>query len=86
MERSDPSDLVRTALETIRDIKDAGVSPAVAAKLDDLARGLSVGRAEPKHDAAKPRRQFGAFAGRFTIGPAFFEPVSDDDKRSWGED
>lgn len=86
MERSDPSDLVRTALETIRDIKDAGVSPTVSAKLDDLARSLSVGRTDPQHDAGKPRRQFGAFAGRFTIGPEFFEPVSDDDRRAWSED
>ena len=86
MERSDTSDLVRTALDTIRDIKETGVSPTVSAKLDNLARSLSAAHADTRHNSAKPRRPFGAFAGRFTVGPTFFEPMADDDKRAWGED
>lgn len=30
-------------------------------------------------------RKFGAYKGRFSIGPEFFEPLPDDELRAWGE-
>ena len=33
--------------------------------------------------AAKPRRQFGRYRGLFEVGPAFFEPLPEDELRAW---
>ena len=33
--------------------------------------------------AAKPERQFGAYAGRFALTPAFFDPLPDDEAALW---
>ena len=87
MERGDASDDERIALDLIRDIKEIGRNPVVAEKPDELARALRQSKQrENGGDIKKPRRQFGAFAGKFSIGPEFFEPMSDEDRRAWGED
>lgn len=35
--------------------------------------------------AEKPKRQFGLFAGQIGVGPEFFEPLSEEELRSWNE-
>lgn len=92
MERSDerspqvnllPEEAVRLALDAIHDLKEAGVDPALARKLDLAAEALTgTGHASPR----RQRRVFGAFAGDFTIGPEFFEPMSEADLRNWSAD
>ena len=32
-----------------------------------------------------PRRQFGALRGVVSVGPAFFEPLPDDELAAWGK-
>lgn len=92
MERSDerssplslsPEETVRLALDAIHDLKAAGVDPTLARKLDEAAEALAGTRpASPE----RQRRVFGAFAGQFTIGPEFFEPMSETDLRNWSAD
>ena len=87
MERGDASDAERTALDLIRDIREIDASPAVSAKLDALARALNLPeRPNQRSGGSRPRRQFGAFKGRFSLGPEFFEPLSEQERRSWGEE
>jgi len=35
--------------------------------------------------APKPKRQPGQWAGKMSIGPEFFEPLSDEELELWGE-
>lgn len=80
MDRGDAhDDAVRTTLDAIRNLKQTGVSPDIEQKLDEVTRALA---AEP---SASGERRFGAFAGRFKIGPEFFEPLSEEELRAWGE-
>ena len=78
-------DVVRTALDAIQDLKLAGLSPALAQQADALAQALSRTAPDLAASAGRPRRRFGAFAGKFTIGPEFFEPLSEEERRAWGE-
>ena len=89
MERSDerspqgslsPQDAVRLALDAIHDLKETGVDPSLARKLDEAAEALA--GTKPASPGRK-RRIFGAFAGHFAIGPEFFEPMSETDLRNW---
>lgn len=91
MERSDersprgslsPKEAVRLALDAIHDLKETGVDPALASKLDEAAEAL----AGTKPASSGQRRVFGAFAGQFAIGPEFFEPMSETDLRNWSAD
>lgn len=84
MERGDVSDSERAALDLIRDIRKIERNPIVSAKLDELARALEVSK-QHGPGGVKPRRQYGAFAGKFSIGPEFFEPMSEEERRAWGE-
>ncbi|WP_210248478.1 hypothetical protein, partial [Methylobacterium sp. WL103] len=34
----------------------------------------------------KKKRQFGAFAGKFKVSSEFFEPMSQDELKSWGHE
>lgn len=85
MERDERShvDAVRVALDAIHDLKETGLDTSVARKLDDIAQALRAGT-----DTAPrlKRRVFGTFAGQFSIGPEFFEPMSEDDRRAWAAD
>ncbi|KAB1075851.1 hypothetical protein [Methylobacterium soli] len=80
-----PEDVVRTALDAIQDLKQAGLSPALARQADALAQALSRTAPAVAASALGSRRRFGAFAGKFTLGPEFFEPLSDEERRAWGE-
>jgi prevent-host-death family protein len=47
-----------------------------------IARGRTfVAKLVPLNE--QPKRQFGLFAGRITVGPEFFEPLPDDELRRW---
>jgi len=86
MERRQDSDQADEALDLIRDIREAGVSPDASSKLDELARLLTrPASTERPAETAKPRRQFGAFAGKFAIGPEFFDPLSEAERQAWEE-
>ncbi|MDR7035391.1 hypothetical protein J2X36_000126 [Methylobacterium sp. BE186] len=81
----DPRDAaVRSARDALRDLRQSGVSPRVIREAETLEKVLDAETAQGPADR-QPRR-FGAFAGRFTIGPEFFEPLSEDERRAWGED
>jgi hypothetical protein len=82
---SERDDLLRITLDTIRDVKALGVSPGASRKLDALAEALRQDRRAEALSGAPPSRKFGAFAEAFTIGPDFFEPLSDEELRAWGE-
>lgn len=74
----------RVVLDAIRDLKEIGVDPGVAQQLEAVERSLrSASGADANNEA--PRRRAGAFAGLFKIGPEFFEPLSDEELRAWGE-
>jgi hypothetical protein len=34
---------------------------------------------------AKPKREFGAMAGKISIGPEFFEPLPEDELDPWDQ-
>jgi hypothetical protein len=41
---------------------------------------------DPTLGALKPKRQFGALRGKFSIGPEFFEPLPPDELDLWYQD
>ena len=48
-----------------------------------LARGkVPIARIVPYQPVA-PKRQFGALRGLVSVGPAFFEPLPDDELAAW---
>jgi prevent-host-death family protein len=48
-----------------------------------IARGRTpIARLTPIH-ASPTKRQFGAFKGVVTVGPAFFEPMTDAELAEW---
>jgi prevent-host-death family protein len=48
-----------------------------------LARGkVPIAKIVPYHPVA-PKRQFGALRGVVSVGPAFFEPLPDDERAAW---
>jgi prevent-host-death family protein len=48
-----------------------------------IARGKTpIARLTPIH-APQPNRQFGAFKGVVTVGPEFFEPMTDAELAEW---
>jgi len=48
-----------------------------------LARGqVPIAKIVPLQPASS-KRQFGAFRGMITVGPEFFEPLTDDELAAW---
>jgi hypothetical protein len=41
--------------------------------------------ASKRSTAAKRPREFGAYKGKFSVGPEFFEPLSEEELEAWGE-
>ena len=59
------------------------VSRAEAGEEIIIARGKQpVAKLVPLQPA-KPKRQFGAMRGLFTVGPEFFEPLSPEELDAW---
>ena len=59
------------------------VSRAEAGEEIVLARGKQpVAKIVPLKPV-KPKRQFGRYRGQFTVGPEFFEPLSDEELDAW---
>lgn len=54
----------------------------------DEAREADLGDLAPLVDRSKPKpkRVFGAYKGKFSVGNEFFEPLSPEDLKAWGHD
>ncbi|WP_336485825.1 hypothetical protein [Methylobacterium nigriterrae] len=77
---------VRAAVDALRDLRGAGVSTAIEREAEALASALDAeASSDPARRSARKPRRFGAFAGKFRIGPEFFEPLSEEERRAWGE-
>ena len=48
-----------------------------------LARGSQPVAKIVAIEPAPKKRQFGAYRGKFTVGPAFFEPLPDEELDAW---
>jgi antitoxin (DNA-binding transcriptional repressor) of toxin-antitoxin stability system len=48
-----------------------------------IARGKEQVAKLVAYAVSQPKRRAGAFKGQFTVGPEFFEPMSDDDLAAW---
>jgi hypothetical protein len=40
----------------------------------------------PATEDIRKRRVFGAYKGKFSVGPEFFEPLSPEELKAWGEE
>ena len=48
-----------------------------------LARGTQPVAKIVAIEPARSKRQFGAYRGKFTVGPEFFEPLPEDELNAW---
>jgi hypothetical protein len=48
-------------------------------------RAAAADHVPPSPEAKRKRRVFGAYKGKFTVGPEFFEPLSREELKAWGE-
>ena len=55
---------------------------------DEPSNGGGMNRppADETPAAPKPKREFGALRGKFSIGPEFFEPLPPDELELWYQD
>ncbi len=53
------------------------------AETDSSGGGKKRPPTEPTLGAPKPKREFGAFRGKFAIGPEFFEPLPPEELDLW---
>jgi hypothetical protein len=49
-------------------------------------RAAEADHARPSTEKTRPCRVFGAYKGKFSVGPEFFEPLSPDELKAWGEE
>ena len=49
-----------------------------------LARGKTPVAKLVAYEARVNRREFGAWRGRLSVGPEFFEPLADSELEAWG--
>ena len=66
----------KTTLSQLIAAAEAGEDVIIQRGADPVVRLVPVNRAEP-------RRQFGALAGKVSIGAEFFEPLPDEELRGW---
>ena len=72
-------------LAEIREIV-ARLDPAVRDALHDMLQEGAAGAAQAPEPSPTGRRgTFGLFAGQFSIGPDFGEPLPEEELRAWGE-
>ncbi|PKQ09218.1 MAG: antitoxin [Alphaproteobacteria bacterium HGW-Alphaproteobacteria-12] len=69
----------KTELSKLLARVEAGEEIVIARGNKPIAKLVAV---EP---ATKPRRKPGRWAGKISIGPEFFEPLSDEELELWGE-
>lgn len=69
----------KTELSKLLARVEAGEEIVIARGNKPVAKLVAV---EP---ATKPQRKPGSMKGMFTIGPEFFEPLSDEELELWGE-
>lgn len=68
----------KTNLSKLIDRAEAGEEVVIARNSQPAVKLVPVGRPAPK-------RVFGSMKGRFTVPPAFFEPLPDDELEAWGQ-
>jgi prevent-host-death family protein len=66
----------KTTLSQLIAAAEAGEDVVIQRGPDPVVRLVPINRAEP-------RRQFGALAGKVSIGPEFFEPLPETELARW---
>jgi prevent-host-death family protein len=70
---------IHTAKTTLSQL----VARAEAGEEIILARGQTPIAKIVPYQPVVPKRQFGALRGKFSVGPEFFEPLSEDELAAW---
>ena len=68
----------KTNLSKLIEQAEAGEEVIIARNSEPVVRLVPVGR-------PKPKRVFGALAGKIALTPEFFEPLPDDELEAWGQ-
>ena len=75
---------LKSHLAEIREIV-ARLDPALRGVLTEMFQDLDKSGKAGQQAPTGRRGTFGMFAGQFSIGPEFFEPLSEEELRAWGE-
>ena len=68
----------KTTLSQLIAAAEAGEDVVIQRGADPVVRLVPI-------NVPAPRRQFGALAGKVSVGPEFFEPLPESELTGWGE-